>query len=66
MVRLPRLNYLSMRDNPITESSAEVLGDALTSYGSADIAAIRRYYEQLREAGEATFYEAKLLIIGET
>ena len=54
-----------MRDNPITESSAEVLGDALTSYGSADIAAIRRYYEQLREAGEATFYEAKLLIIGD-
>lgn len=65
IVNLPQLQWLALHANPISEPSPEVFGEALTSYGPADIDAIRRYYTQLHEAGEATFYEAKLLIIGE-
>jgi Leucine-rich repeat (LRR) protein/GTPase SAR1 family protein len=65
IVNLPQLQWLALHENPISEPSPEVFGDALTSYGPADIGAIRRYYIQLHEAGEAIFYEAKLLIIGE-
>jgi internalin A len=65
VVRLPYLRYLYLFDNPITEPSAEMLGETLNGYRSADIEALCRYYDQLRQAGAATFYEAKLLIIGE-
>lgn len=65
LAAMPKLTELFIFDNPITEPSPEVLGDALTKSVPADLEAIRRYYAQLREAGEAVFYEAKLLIIGE-
>jgi internalin A len=40
--------------------------DALTETSKpVDLEALRRYFAQLKEAGEAFFYEAKLLIIGE-
>ena len=66
IVKLPQLQELYLYGNPIVEPSREVLGDALTkSSTSANIEGLRRYYAQLREAGTAVFYEAKLLIIGE-
>ena len=66
LVSLPQLQQLYLYDNPITEPSAEIVGaDVLTHYISARIKGIKRYYTQLREAGTAAFYEAKLLIIGE-
>jgi Leucine-rich repeat (LRR) protein/GTPase SAR1 family protein len=65
IVNLPQLQWLALHENPISEPSPEMFGDALTSYGPVDLGALRRYYAQLHEAGEAIFYEAKLLIIGE-
>ncbi len=65
LAQLPQLRTLSIYRNPITEPSAEILGDALRIGNTADIEALRRYFQQLQEAGEETFYEAKLLIIGE-
>lgn len=62
---LPNLEQCYITGNPIDNPSPEILGDALRVSSSVDLPALRRYFTQVREAGETTFYEAKLLIIGE-
>lgn len=69
LVEMPRLEKLFIGGNPITQPPPEQLGEALT-YNWKDpkpvnLEALRRYFAQLRREGQAFFYEAKLLIIGE-
>lgn len=66
LVKMPELIDLRVKGNPVTQPPPEILGKSLTESGSTvDLKAIRRYYAQLAKEGEATFYEAKLLLIGE-
>ena len=65
LAEMPQLKELYINDNPIIQPPPEQLGDALTDVMTVDLDALRRYYAQLRRAGQAYFYEAKLLLIGE-
>lgn len=66
LAEMPSLKSLYIWDNPITQPPPEQLGKALTELlEPVDLDALRRYFAQLRREGEAYFYEAKLLIIGE-
>ncbi len=64
---LPRLKNLYLAGNPLTIPPPELLGEGLLNNWRTPVslAAVRRYYEELRQTGETYFYEAKLLIIGE-
>ena len=64
LAELPFLESLFIWGNPIIQPPPEQLGDALNN-GLVDLDSIRRYYAQLKQAGRAFFFEAKLLIIGE-
>ncbi|MCP4417492.1 MAG: hypothetical protein GY805_12780, partial [Chloroflexi bacterium] len=69
LVQMPQLKKLKIQQNPITQPPPELLGKALTAKTHenvhVDLEAVRRYYAQLAKEGEATIYEAKLLLIGE-
>lgn len=65
LVEMPQLQQLYIKGNPITQPPPEQLGDALTEWKPVDLESLRRYYAQLRREGQAFFYEAKLLVIGE-
>ncbi|MCP4426112.1 MAG: hypothetical protein GY803_16590, partial [Chloroflexi bacterium] len=68
LVQMPKLEKLYIQRNPITQPPPELFGKTLTAYGPdkfIDLGAVRRYYAQLAEEGQAYFYEAKLLLIGE-
>ncbi|MCB8977345.1 MAG: leucine-rich repeat domain-containing protein [Ardenticatenaceae bacterium] len=63
---LTQLRQFFCAENPITSPPPEILGDALKqSYKPVDLVALRRYFAQLHEEQTVTFYEAKLLIVGE-
>ncbi|KAA3659887.1 MAG: GTPase [Chloroflexi bacterium] len=64
--QLTKLNTLYCYNNPITDPPPEILGDALKhSFSTVNLEALHRYFNQLLQARTVTFYEAKLLIIGE-
>lgn len=69
LINLPKLYDLQIQNNPINQPPPELLGEVLTAdildNALVDLEAVRRYYAQLAKEGEATFYEAKLLLIGE-
>jgi GTPase SAR1 family protein len=66
LVQMPQLKNLYIYKNPITQPPPEQLGKALTDDRIAvDHGALRRYFAQLWREGQAFFYEAKLLIVGE-
>jgi Leucine-rich repeat (LRR) protein len=65
LVQMPQLEKLYIDNNPITQPPPEHLGKARTKLKPVDLESVRRYYAQLRWAGQALFYEAKLLLIGE-
>ncbi len=65
LAQMPNLRFFFINNNPIKEPPPELLGTALTRHQPVDLKAIRRYYTQLREEGQDTIYEAKLLVIGE-
>ncbi len=70
LVQMPQLVRLHIGSNPITQPPPELLGKALTAdpYDEdvfVDLEVVRRYYAQLAKEGDATIYEAKLLLIGE-
>lgn len=65
LAEMPALKALYIWGNPITQPPPEHLGEALTDIELVDLDALRRYFAQLRREGEAHFYEAKLLIVGE-
>jgi len=65
LAKMPMLKQLYIFDNPITQPPPEQLGDDLTSPKPVNFEALQRYFAQLQREGEAYFYEAKLLIVGE-
>ena len=64
LAEMPALKKLFIKNNPIAQPPPEQLGDSLAG-GTVNLDALRRYFAQLRREGEAYFYEAKLLIVGE-
>jgi len=65
LTQMPQLKYLFINRNPIAKPPPELLAEALVRGMAVDLDAVRRYYAQLAKEGEAYFYEAKLLLIGE-
>ncbi|MEM7334211.1 MAG: COR domain-containing protein [Chloroflexota bacterium] len=63
--KLPHFTELHIGDNPIETPSSEILEGILSLSGQVDLFALKQYFNQLNDEGEAYFYEAKLLIIGE-
>jgi len=61
--QLTSLTWLYLDGNPIQTPPPEILN--LDRRGQADLVQIRRYFQQLAEAGEDRLFEAKLLIVGE-
>jgi Leucine-rich repeat (LRR) protein len=57
ITRLSNLSVLALGDNPLETPPREV--------AERGIRAIREYFRQLREEGEESLYEAKMLIVGE-
>jgi len=62
IIFLPNLRRFLIQDNPITTPPIEIV---FFQGGGTDIQAIRRYYNQIKEVGQAFIFEAKLLIVGE-
>ena len=61
--QLDKLQEFYLGNNPIQSPPPEILN--LNRIGEADPIKIRRYFQQLFEAGEYLLFEAKLLIVGE-